>query len=64
MAKYQCTECDKTIDVSMQTIVVEDGNVVCKEAVCCDKYMKSVKEKFEGFGTIIKKANGTVGGRF
>lgn len=64
MAKYKCATCSKEIDLSTQTIVVEDGNVVCKEAICCNAYMDSVKEKFTGFGGIIKKANGSVGGKF
>ncbi len=64
MAKYKCTACNKEVDLSTQTIVVKDGNIVCKEAVCCDKYMSAVKGKFEGFGGIIKKGNGSVGGKF
>ena len=49
MAKFICEIC---------------GNeVITPEAVCCDQYMKAIKEN-KGFGGIIKKPNGTVSGKF
>jgi|TARA_B110000908_G_C10169714_1_gene410197 hypothetical protein len=64
MAKYKCEECGKHIELSLQSIAIVDGEVVCKEAYCCEKYMTSIKEKGAGFGGIIKKPGGTVSGKF
>lgn len=55
--------CGKVVELSKHTIEVVDGKVVCPDAKCCDEYMKSIKEN-KGFGGIIKKANGTVSGKF
>tara|TARA_R110000787_G_scaffold15970_3_gene48977 strand:- start:1025 stop:1180 length:156 start_codon:yes stop_codon:yes gene_type:complete len=43
---------------------IVDEKVVCLEAICCDKYMKSVRVKGGGFGGIIKKPGGSIGGKF
>ncbi len=55
--------CGNVVELSKHTIEVVDGKVVCPDAKCCDEYMKSIKEN-KGFGGIIKKANGTVSGKF
>ena len=55
MAKFKCIKCD---------MKVVDGSVVATEAMCCDTYMESIREKGGGLGGIIKKANGTVSGKF
>lgn len=63
MSKFICEECNKEITLIKHSIKVVDGEVVTPEAVCCEKYMKSIKEN-KGFGGIIKKPNGTVSGKF
>jgi predicted transposase YbfD/YdcC len=63
MAKFKCEECNKEIILAKHSIKVVDGQVVTPEAMCCQKYMKSIKEN-KGFGGIIKKPNGTVSGKF
>tara|TARA_R110002012_G_scaffold242396_1_gene416777 strand:- start:196 stop:387 length:192 start_codon:yes stop_codon:yes gene_type:complete len=63
MSKFICTKCNKEITLVKHSIKVVDGEVVTPEAVCCEKYMKSIKEN-KGFGGIIKKPNGTVSGKF
>jgi hypothetical protein len=42
---------------------VVDGNVVAPEAMCCDTYMESIREH-KGFGGVITKPGGKVGGKF
>jgi hypothetical protein len=64
MAKFKCIKCDKEITLSKHTMKVVDGSVVAPEAMCCDTYMESIREKGGGLGGIIKKANGTVSGKF
>ena len=63
MSKFKCEVCNKIITLIKHSIKVIDGQVVTPEAVCCEKYMKSIKEN-KGFGGIIKKPNGTVSGKF
>ena len=43
--------------------MVVDENVVSPEAKCCGKYMEFLRSN-KGFGGIIKKPSGTVGGKF
>jgi hypothetical protein len=63
MSKFECSLCGEIKELTRHKLEVIDGKVVCPDATCCDKYMKSIKEN-KGFGGIIKKANGTVGGKF
>jgi len=59
MAKYRC-EC-QTFDVFKATMKVIGGQVVTVEAYCkdCKTYGKFIKQH-KGFGSIIKKPDGTV----
>ena len=43
---------------------IVDGKIVVPEAICCEDYMKEIKESGGGFGGIIKKPNGQVSGKF
>lgn len=60
MAKYKC-EC-KTFEVFKNTIKVIDGKVITVESYCeeCKTYGKFIKEH-KGYGSIIKRKDGTVG---
>jgi len=64
MSKFICEECNKEIILIKHSIKVVDGEIVTPEAVCCEKYMKSIREKGGGFGVIIKRPDGTVSGKF
>ena len=66
MTKFECinTDCTKTLELGSHTMQIVDEKVVCLEAICCDKYMKSVRVKGQGFGGIIKKPGGSIGGKF
>jgi len=65
MAKFKCNVCNSNVrEIIKHTIKVVDGEVVCPEAVCCDQYMESVREKGKGFGGIIKRPGGTVSKKF
>lgn len=64
MSKFICEECNKEIILIKHSIKVVDGEIVTPEAVCCEKYMKSIREKGGGFGGIIKRPDGTVSGKF
>ena len=45
MAKFKCNVCNSNVrEISKHTIKVVDGEIVCPEAVCCDKYMESIRE--------------------
>lgn len=61
--KYKC-KC-KTFEVNKNTVKVLDGEIVVLEAYCseCKTYGEYIKEH-KGFANIIKKPNGTVGGKF
>ena len=62
MAKFECEACGEKLELSTHTIKVEDGKVVSDEAICCDQYMKGIREN-KGLGGIIKKPGGTVSGK-
>ena len=65
MAKFKCNVCNSNIrEISIHTIKIVDGEVVCPEAVCCDEYMESIREEGKGFGGIIKRPGGTVSKKF
>jgi len=57
--KYKC-KC-KEFEVSKNTIVIVNGEVVKKEAYCkdCKTYGKEIKT-FDGWGTIVSKKGGKV----
>lgn len=63
MAKFICEICGNELELAKHSIKVVDDKVVTPEAMCCDQYMKAIKEN-KGFGGIIKKPNGTVSGKF
>lgn len=53
MTKYECKKCKKTRDLVKATIVVVDGKVVVKEALCeCGNYMESAPS--EGMPNLIR----------
>ena len=65
MAKFKCNVCNSNVrEISKHRIKVVDGEVVCPEAVCCDEYMESIREKGKGLGGIIKRPGGTVSKKF
>tara|TARA_B100000768_G_scaffold181979_1_gene207929 strand:- start:2564 stop:2782 length:219 start_codon:yes stop_codon:yes gene_type:complete len=66
MTRFECvnTDCNKDLELGTHTMKVVGGEVVCPEAICCDTYMKEIKVKGGGFGGIIKKPGGTIGGKF
>tara|TARA_R110002153_G_scaffold271570_1_gene439151 strand:- start:284 stop:475 length:192 start_codon:yes stop_codon:yes gene_type:complete len=63
MAKFKCKACKKELHITEFKIMVVDENVVSPEAKCCGKYMEFLRSN-KGFGGIIKKPSGTVGGKF
>lgn len=63
MAKFKCTQCAKELELLKHSMKVVDGNVVAPEAMCCDTYMESIREH-KGFGGVITKPGGKVGGKF
>ena len=64
MAKFKCEKCSQVLILDKHTMKIEDGKIVVPEAICCDEYMKEIKESGGGFGGIIKKPNGQVSGKF
>ena len=64
MSKFICEECNKEIKLAKHSIKVVDGQVVTPEAICCKKYMKSIKEKGDGLGTAMVGKGGIVRGKF
>jgi hypothetical protein len=63
MAKFICKVCDSILELDRHTLKVIDDEIASPEAVCCDTYMKSIRSN-KGFGGIIKRENGSVGGKF
>lgn len=64
MTKYKCKKCSKEIELSLHTMIIVNEEVVCKEAECCGEYMELIRVSGQGFGGIIKRPNGSVGGKF
>ena len=65
MAKFKCDDCLKEINLTKYSIKIVDGKTVYPEAYCCYEYMNRVKTlKPSGFGGIIKKPGGKIGGKF
>jgi hypothetical protein len=64
MSKFKCKECDKELELDQHTMKVVDGLVVSPDAICCDDYMASIINTSDGFGGIILKEGGKVGGKF
>lgn len=55
MIKFKCKKCNKTKDLSKATLVVRDGKIVTKEALCeCGEYMQEIEKEFGGFPSIIR----------
>ena len=63
MAKFKCKICGSKIELKKYSIKVVAGSVVSPEAKCCMVHMERISTN-GGFGGIIKKPNGTVGGKF
>ena len=40
--KFQCKKCSKTKEIYKVKFTAVDSNWVCKEAFCCNEYMKQV----------------------
>ena len=66
MTKFECanTDCNKILELGTYTMKIVKEKVICPEAICCDTYMKEVRVKGGGFGGIIKKPGGVIGGKF
>ena len=64
MAKFICEKCNKELILSKHSIKVVGDKVVTPEAVCCDQYMKAIKEKGNGLGTAMVGKGGIVRGKF
>ena len=63
MAKFECKICGEKRELSFHTLKMVNGEIVSPEAKCCLTYMKSIRSN-KGFGGIIKKPDGKVGGKF
>jgi len=50
MAKYECKECNESLEIHKRSLVIRDGILVCKEAKCkCGLYMDQVMtEEYQG----------------
>jgi len=62
MAKFECETCGEKLELSSHTMKVVDGKVVASEAMCCNTYMKSIREN-KGFGSAIMRPGGKVRGK-
>mgnify|MGYP003645011746 FL=1 len=54
--RYQCQKYKKEIELTNQTLIVINGEVVIKEAQCCDKQMEQTTES-DGMPNIIRNEN-------
>tara|TARA_B110000967_G_C18889879_1_gene566569 strand:- start:1532 stop:1741 length:210 start_codon:yes stop_codon:yes gene_type:complete len=60
--KFECKECKKTKDIYKVSLSAIDGELVCKDAKCCDEYMEQVMtEEYQGLTTNIQRNEGTDG---
>ena len=51
--KFICNECNNTIYIYKVKFTATNIGLVCKQAICCDEYMKQVKTKeYEGIPEI------------
>tara|TARA_R100000655_G_scaffold69799_1_gene107985 strand:+ start:287 stop:514 length:228 start_codon:yes stop_codon:yes gene_type:complete len=51
--KFICNECSKTTDIYKVKFTATTNGLVCKDAICCDEYMKQVRtEEYEGIPEI------------
>ena len=48
MAKFECETCGEKLELASHTIKVLDGKVISPEAICCDQYMKGIRENKGG----------------
>jgi len=62
MAKFKCNTCNSKLELSTHTIKVVAGMVVSPDAMCCNTYMKSIKEN-AGFGAALSRPGGKVRGK-
>tara|TARA_R100001244_G_scaffold120719_1_gene90301 strand:- start:810 stop:1073 length:264 start_codon:yes stop_codon:yes gene_type:complete len=51
--KFNCKKCNKTKDIYKVKFTAVDSDWVCKDARCCDEYMKQVlTDEYEGIPEI------------
>ena len=62
MAKFECETCGEKLELASHTIKVLDGKVISPEAICCDQYMKGIREN-KGLGTVLSRPGGKVRGK-
>lgn len=47
--KFECKKCKKTKDLYKVSFTAVEGDLVCKDAKCCEEYMEQViSEEYEG----------------
>ncbi len=62
--KFICNECSKTTDIYKVKFTAVGSELVCKEAICCDEYMKQVRtEEYEGIPDIKRNEEHMSGDR-
>jgi len=60
--KFECKKCKKTIDLYKVSFTTVEGDLVCKDAKCCEEYMEQVMtEEYDGLTTNIQRNEGTDG---
>ena len=62
MAKFICSLCEESVELTKHVIKVVDGKVVCPDAKCCNTYMDQIREN-AGFGSALSRPGGTVRGK-
>ena len=60
--KFECKKCKKTKDLYKVSFTAVGGDLVCKDAKCCEEYMEQVMtEEYDGLTTNIQRNEGTDG---
>ena len=60
--KFECKKCKKTIDLYKVSFTTVEGDLVCKDAKCCEEYMEQVMtQEYDGLTTNIQRNEGTDG---
>jgi|TARA_R100001594_G_scaffold35124_2_gene64257 hypothetical protein len=55
MIKFICNKCNETKELHKATLVIIEGKIKTKEALCkCGKYMQEVEKDFDGFPSLIR----------
>ena len=61
--KFHCKKCKETKDIYKVKFVAEGGNLVCKDAVCCDTQMEQIiTEEYKGMPDIKRNEEHMKGG--